>query len=423
MPLLRLGRSLWLDRFTGRAPTFPAWRGTGSADIAIVGGGITGCAAALLFARAGASVVLLEAARIGRGSTAASTALLMQEPDVDLLPLSARYGTSTARRIWRCSRDAVEDMQRVLADLDAPFVRARPSVYFTRDPSKAGALRQEAAERRRAGLSAAWLDASRVQTLTGLDAAGAILSKGNAEADPYRACLAFARGAVREGARLHERSAVRRVAGTRNGVTLHLRCGATVRAGWAVVATGYATPAFEPLAARFRMMNTYVIATERIPAQLRRRLGLGGVMMWDTERPYHYLRWTPDHQLLFGGLDRPRLPRATRPAALRARAARLAAELAGLYPALADTGLDYAWEGLFATTPDGLPYIGPHRRYPRQLFALGYGGNGMTLGFLAAQAIVRMAQGTPTRDDLLFGFGRSRARHGTEDRGGRQRSR
>jgi hypothetical protein len=34
---------------------------------------------------------------------------------------------------------------------------------------------------------------------------------------------------------------------------------------------------------------------------------------------------------------------------------------------------------------DGLPYIGTHRRYPRHLCALGYGGNGMTFGFLAAQ--------------------------------------
>ena len=34
----------------------------------------------------------------------------------------------------------------------------------------------------------------------------------------------------------------------------------------------------------------------------------------------------------------------------------------------------FAWDGVFATTPDGLPYIGGHPDYPRQLFALGYGG-------------------------------------------------
>jgi glycine/D-amino acid oxidase-like deaminating enzyme len=64
------------------------------------------------------------------------------------------------------------------------------------------------------------------------------------------------------------------------------------------------------------------------------------------------------------------------------------------------------WEGLFATTPDGLPYVGPHRRYPKHLFALGYGGNGMTLGFLAAQILHRMVEDRATSADELFSFGR-----------------
>jgi glycine/D-amino acid oxidase-like deaminating enzyme len=197
-----------------------------------------------------------------------------------------------------------------------------------------------------------------------------------------------------------------RIEPTRDGVTLTLRKGAVV-ADRAVIATGYATAEFKPLARRFEMMNTYVIATPRLPAAQRRRLGLGDVMLWDTERPYHYLRWTPDDRLLFGGLDRPRVPRATRPAALRRRAEDLMSDLVELYPSLRGIRPDYAWEGLFAKTPDGLPYIGTHRRYPRQLFALGYGGNGMTLGFFAAQALVRLARGKPTPEDALFGFNRA----------------
>ncbi len=68
--------------------------------------------------------------------------------------------------------------------------------------------------------------------------------------------------------------------------------------------------------------------------------------------------------------------------------------------------LEYAWEGLFATTPDGLPYIGPHRRYARHLFALGYGGNGMTFGFLAARLLLEWYRGNRTKDHELFAFSR-----------------
>ena len=67
--------------------------------------------------------------------------------------------------------------------------------------------------------------------------------------------------------------------------------------------------------------------------------------------------------------------------------------LAQIYPELADEKPDYAWEGLFAETPDGLPYVGEHSRYPRHLFALGYGGNGMTASFLAAQIAGRFVSG------------------------------
>ena len=45
--------------------------------------------------------------------------------------------------------------------------------------------------------------------------------------------------------------------------------------------------------------------------------------------------------------------------------------------------------GPFALTPGSLPYIGPHRRYPRDWFALGYGGNGMTFGRLAARLLLQ----------------------------------
>jgi glycine/D-amino acid oxidase-like deaminating enzyme len=61
-------------------------------------------------------------------------------------------------------------------------------------------------------------------------------------------------------------------------------------------------------------------------------------------------------------------------------------------------------------TPDSLPYIGPHRRYPHHWFALGYGGNGMTFGFLAARLLLERWRGVQSRDHALFEFGRVRQR-------------
>jgi len=79
-----------------------------------------------------------------------------------------------------------------------------------------------------------------------------------------------------------------------------------------VIATGYATRYLRPLAGRFRLRHTYVLSTNRIGMRARRRIGLGPVMLWDTARPYHYVRWTRDHRLLLGGEDHPVKPGARR---------------------------------------------------------------------------------------------------------------
>ena len=405
MPRLRRGESLWLHGRKVEPVRAPALAGHHRADLAIIGGGITGCAAAHQLASAGARVVLIEAARIGRGSTAASTALLMQEPDADFGDLAGRHGASGARQVWEASRLAVRSLIRTLKRLPgAPQVEARPSIYFTQREELVNALKKELAARHRAGIAGEWLTAAGLRRMAGFTAAGGILTRGNAQVDPYAACMAFARAAQRAGAQLHEHSKARLIRQRGGGVEIDTGR-ARISAPWVVIATGYATPEFRPLAGRFRMSDTYVVATRPLDRRTRAAVGLRDVMLWDTERPYHYARWTHDHRLLFGGHDQPHR-RKTTAATLDRRIAALLNERHDLFPGARDIDYEYAWEGLFATTPDGLPYIGTHRHYPRHLFALGYGGNGMTFGFLAAQIIARHVRGSALPADALFGFNR-----------------
>jgi glycine/D-amino acid oxidase-like deaminating enzyme len=404
---LRLDTPLWLDRRpVGRRIRFPPLRRRLDVDVAIVGGGITGAITAWRFAQAGVRVAVLEAGRIGRGSTAASTALLMQEPDEDFGALARRYGGRRTRRIWELSRTATRDLVRTLRHLEIRCqLVLRDSVYYGLTQESVAPLRLELRRRLAAGVRARWLDSARLARTTGIAGSCGIRTPGDAQVDPYLACLGFMDRATDSGAEIFERSQVVRVDTSRAGVTLTTKRG-TVRADRVVVATGYATPDFEPLEARFRMLHTYVVATRRLRAAERRQLGLGPVMLWDTERPYHYARWTEDGRLLLGGADRPRVDRRRRRRALREGTRAVADYFVSLYPQLRDVTFEYGWEGLFATTPDSLPYIGPHRSYPRHLFALGYGGNGMTLGFLAAGLLLELYRGHRTSDHDLFAFNR-----------------
>lgn len=421
MRRLRSGLPVWLDR-PGRKPTFPRHRGTIDADVVIIGGGITGAICAYLFARAGVDVVLLEAKDIARGSTAASTALLMQEPDRDFADLSRRFGPAATREIWRTLARATRDLTRTIHRLRLKVDLCEcGSVYYTLDPRHVSKLRKEFRARRAAGVAGRWLSPEDVARVAGFSAAAAIFTPHNAQIDPIRACRGFLDAAARRGARIFERSRVRGVKTSTSGVEVRTS-GGMVSAACVIVATGYATPEFRGLVGRFKMKDTYAIATRRLPVRLRQvmfgaahsRSGTSmPPMAWDTNRPYHYLRWTGDGRLLMGGEDTEhRSARGSRRRIARARA-RLLTYLARLYPRLGCERPAYAWEGLFAETPDGLPYVGRHSRYPKHLFALGYGGNGMTASFLAAQVLLDLYQG---RDKIravrsranLFAFRRGR---------------
>jgi glycine/D-amino acid oxidase-like deaminating enzyme len=403
----RAGRPVWLESRAQSRPSYPVLRGSRDVEVAIIGGGMTGAIVATVFASAGVNVAVLEASHIGLGSTAASTALLLREPDLGLQELGRRYGAKAARHIWERSAAATDEFAKTLRRLRiACDLEDRDSIFYTLRRDAASRLRAEYHRRRRAGLQAEWLTPASIEQATSIDAPGAIRSRRNAQFDPYRACSGLMRAAADAGASIFERSPVTRIRTLRDGIEAMTSRG-LVRASELVVATGYSAPAWQPPVGRFQLHRTYVLATPPLSKAQRATLGLDDVMLWDTERPYHYMRWTKNRRLLLGGGDRPLAPRRTR--AFTQATGELYRYYRSLFPILDNIGIERAWDGVFATTPDGLPYIGRHSRHPRRLFALGYGGNGMTFGFLAAQMLLEHWQGIPSPDHDLFGFGRFRA--------------
>jgi glycine/D-amino acid oxidase-like deaminating enzyme len=402
---LRSGRPLWL-RQVPRKQRYPSLSGHHETSVAIVGGGTTGALVAHAFASADISTTVLEATVVGRGSTAASSALLLQEPDLELTRLRERYGPRASRRIWQLGHQSVHEFVKLLKHLRiACDLKNRDAIYYATDADAVARLHREFMLRSRSGFDADWLSAGDLRRTTGISGRGAIRTPDNAQFDPYRACVGVIRSAVASGAQVFERSEVRRIEAGRDRVLIRTRRG-TLEAQRVVIATGYDTRRFRPLAGRFRMYRTYVLATEPVSAAQRDELGLSDVMLWDTERPYHYARWTSEHRLLLGGGDRLVRRGQRRRHEFKTVSRELREYFETLLPALAAIHTEFAWEGLFAMTSDSLPYVGPHRRYPRHWFALGYGGNGMTFGFLAARLLFERWHGVKSQDHRLFTFGR-----------------
>ena len=412
-PTLRTGEPVWLPpRAAHRAPRYPRLTGVHRADVAIVGGGITGAIAALRFAEAGVDAVVLEADRIGHGSTAASSALLLQEPDARLSALSERYGQATARRIWRLSHDAARDLIALLERLSTPAaISRRDTIYYTTDADDVAPLHREYVARCRAGFDATWLTPRALRVDAGIPARAGIRTRGSAQCDPFRACEGvIARGGARRRAR----------------VRANRRCGGSSRGE---AGAGSARPRPHRRRCRRgaaggdrdRLRDAPVPAARRpLPARAHLRRGDAAARRAARARDRPRRRPAVGHAapVPLRALDRRPSPAARRrrsadPRAVRAAAARLSTAVAGirghferLLPALGDVAIADAWEGRFANTPDSLPYVGPHRRYPGHAFALGYGGNGMTFGSLAGRLLVEQWQGVASKDHALFTFDR-----------------
>src|SRR5688572_30295355 len=150
-------RPVWLAPRAPARPSYPVLRGHLDVDVVIAGGGMTGALVATVFASAGISVAVLEASRVGLGSTVASTALLLKEPDLGLGELGRRYGARRARRIWELSAEATREFAETVRRLGIVCdLEERDSIFYTLRREALARLRAEHRRRRLAGFQAAW---------------------------------------------------------------------------------------------------------------------------------------------------------------------------------------------------------------------------------------------------------------------------
>jgi glycine/D-amino acid oxidase-like deaminating enzyme len=399
---LKSGYPFWAVK-NGLMHTFPPLREDLRCDVAVVGGGITGAIIARDLAAHGHAVAVLEQRDIAWGSTAASTALLQYEIDTHLTDLSGLLGEADAVRAYRACVDAIDELQAVArAVRDVGFDRCS-SLYFASRRWHRGALQDECALRVRHGLPVQWLARDALRERFDIDAPGAILSAAAARLDPYRCAVRVLQQLERDGVPVHDRTTVERIEPHTRSVTLHTCDGPRVHAAHVVLATGYAAQQWLDQ----RVANncsSYAVATDPLD---RATLGpLADTLVWETARPYLYLRSTADHRLIIGGEDDAIDIPARRDRRVERKARRLFQRMHRLLPRLTLKPA-FAWAGTFAETRDGLPYFGPHAQYgPRVHFAMAYGGNGITYSAIGAEIL--RARIERRRHPLLqlFGFER-----------------
>jgi glycine/D-amino acid oxidase-like deaminating enzyme len=410
---LTSGTPLW-PTIDGLLATYPPLHQDLRTDVAVIGGGITGALVAHRFAREGVPTVLLEADEIGHGSTAATTALIQYEIDTHLVDLIERVGADHAVRSYRLCLDAVRGIGDLAAGVaiaaegssalggDTCGWRATRSLYLASRRRDRTVLERESLARRSAGIEVALLDERDIRDRFSFAASAALLSPEAGELDVFRLTHKLLGEAGRAGLGVYDRTRVTRYDSKRDGVELRTAAGHHVLARRVVFATGYETPEFLDRKT-VRLHSTFALAT----APIKRFDGWGEdrCLIWESARPYFYARTTGDGRAVIGGADRPYATAHNRQGLLARQTARLEARFAKLFPAIR-CDVDWRWGGTFGETRDGLPYIGSVRQFPHGYFALGYGGNGITFSWIAANLLLDRFLGRRNGDAELFEFDR-----------------
>jgi len=397
----------FLDTFPrSRRPDYPRHRGETRTRIVIVGGGLTGCACAASFASAGVDTVLLEADRIGAGATAASPGLLRQDLEASFAGSAQQHGVRVARHVWQGFRRASLDFGAALRRYGVRAeLTSQDLIFFTRDGADAARrLQRECQARREAGVDASWLTARALGAETSIAGHGGIRTKGDV-IDPYRTSIGLAAAAASRGSAIHEHSSVRRIRARKKSVEVKT-AGGTITAEAVIIATGALIDDLRALRRHFAPVQSFLVVTENMPAAVRRDVGKRTAALRDTENPPHLLRWLKEDRVLFGGAEQTAVGLRLRDKMVVRHANELMYQLTTLYPSISGLQPEWAWDVVSYGSPDGLPVIGPHRNFPRHLFALGQGHHGAGVAWLAARVLLRAFLGEPAKGDEFFGFGR-----------------
>ncbi len=399
---LKSGYPFWSVR-NGLMHDYPRLERDLGCEVLVIGGGITGALIADELVRHGHEVAVVEQREIGWGSTSASTALLQYEIDTPMVELARRYGMDAAAQAYLACAGAIDTLETLADGVGGVDFKRNASLYYASRGRDVAALREELQARQRHGLETEWIDRDALWTDYGVHAPGAILSQQAAGMDPYRLGHALLARCRQAGAHVHDRTRITALQPHADHVALRTAEGVRIRAGHVVMAGGYANQQWLS-AAVARNRSSYAFVTD--PLSDEEMGALRHTMMWETARPYLYLRSTADGRVIVGGEDDSIDLPLRRDARVLGKMATLCEKLGRVMPDLVLRPV-FAWAGTFAETADGLPFFGPHpEQGERVLFAMAYGGNGITYSTLGAALLRARIDGRPHPLSGLFGFSR-----------------
>ena len=372
----------------------PRLGGAHRADVCVIGAGFTGLWAALTLARAGQSVIVLDAHRAGFGASGRNGGQVSSGFNAEQRWLEKRLGKEQARAAWDIAQEAKAQV-RTFCEGNAPEARFTPGVaHGAYTPAEAQEYHREAEH-----LAQSYdydeieaLDRYAMQDLVKTRLyKGGMIDRGSGHIHPLHYALALAREAKAAGAQLFDRSEVIRID---HGTPAIVRTAhGHVSADHVIVAGNGYLPGIEPKTnARVMPINSFICATEPLGDRWRDVLA-EDIAVADSKFVVNYYRMSEDRRLLFGGRESYSIgfPKDIETA--------LVARMEQLFPQLRGISISHVWGGSLGITTTRLPCV--QAVAPNVLSGAGFSGHGVALSGMAGRVMGEAILGQSGKFDVL----------------------
>ncbi|MDO7906418.1 FAD-dependent oxidoreductase [Paenibacillus sp. JX-17] len=394
---LQNGKLYWPST-VNQVPGYPALEEDLECEVLIIGAGTAGAQCAAYLVQQGIKPVVVDKRRVSEGSTATNTALIQYAGEKSFVSLAHTFGEEAAVRHLKLCEAAINEIEASCWRIpgQAQFVR-RESLYYASYDEDIRALDEEYAMLTKHGFKVERWDADRIALHYPFRKAGALYYYDDAEMNPVQYVYGLLELAAAGGARIYENTEITGRAFEEEHALFYTHERRQIRARHVIIAAGYEDLEFKG-EKNAVISSSYAVVTSPVndfSSWYQRAL------IWETARPYIYMRTTQDNRVIIGGLDKDTADERIRDKRTLHSKDRLIEEFNKLFPDI-EVKADYYLGAFYGGTHDGLPMIGRYPQYPRCYTLMGYGDNGTVYNQVLARLVCDDILGKNCADMELY---------------------
>jgi glycine/D-amino acid oxidase-like deaminating enzyme len=349
-----------------------------SADVAVIGAGFCGLSAARTLAKRGARTVVLEAETFGWGASCRNGGMVLTGMKLPVPTLISRYGRDAVQRMYAASLESIDLVEQIVKEEGIECSLARCGhLEVACKKAHFGAYAAAAAEiKREFNHELRIIPKSELRAEIGSEIYhGGMVDEASVSVNPAQYVNGLAAAAHRAGASLYDHARVtsvkhQTISGAGSFLLETTRGKLTAKE--VILATGaHTTNATPALQRKLIPIGSYIIATEKLSADLARELSPRNRMIYDSKHFLYYYRVTPDNRMLFGGRAA-FFPESE--GTVRESAELLCRGMVKVYPQLANAKVEFVWGGTLDFAFDVMPHSG---KIDDMHFAMGFAGHGV----------------------------------------------